>query len=133
MAKKLGTKVLVQVSTDGVTWTTVEFQQDGTLTRSSSPADVSNKDSNQHNESIVGFDNWEVSFSGVHDDGATGQEIVRSRLENQVNIYVQMVESGGVKTHSGQGQVTDWSLSGPHTDAVTYSGTIQGTAALTTV
>jgi hypothetical protein len=55
MAKKLGTKVLVQVSTDGVTWTTVEFQQDGTLTRSSSPADVSNKDSNQHNESIVGF------------------------------------------------------------------------------
>jgi predicted secreted protein len=132
MAKKLGTAVKVSVSTDGITYTDIEFQQGGTLTRAGSPADVSNKDSSQHNEAIVGFDNWEVSCSGVHDDGAAGQEIVRAQWEAQAILYVKVTETGGSVEHSGQSIVTDVSVDAPHDAAATYSMTFQGTGALTT-
>lgn len=132
MAKKLGTAVLVKVSATASGHVTVEHQQGGTLTRASSPADVTNKDSAQDAEQINGIFNWEVSFSGVHDETKTGQEIMRDRWENKANVFVELVETGGAKTHSGQGQVTDWSLDIPHDGAVTYSGTIQGSGGLTT-
>ena len=131
MSKKLGTDVTVLVSTDNVTFTLIANQQGGTLTRSSSPADTSNKDSSQNAEAIAGFFNWEVSCSGVHDEADAGAEIVRTSIQAKTIIYGKFLETSGAKTHTGQVIVTDHSIDAPHDAAATYSITLQGTGALT--
>lgn len=131
MAKKLGTNVLVQVSTDDVTYTTIGNQQGGTLTRNSSPADTSNKDDSQNATAIPGFFNWEVSCSGVYDETDAGWEIVRTSIQAKTTIYGKFLESSGTKTHKGSVIVTDASIDAPHDAAATYSITLQGTGALT--
>jgi TP901-1 family phage major tail protein len=131
MPKKLGDLVKLQVSTDGVSWTPVEFQQGGTTTRGSSPADTSNKDSNRWSESTPGFRNWELSATGIHDESGTGQEIVRTAWEDNVIMYVQFVETSDPATNSGQAIVTDFSNDHPHDAASTFSATFQGTGELT--
>lgn len=131
MAKKLGDLVKLEVSADNITFTEVEFQQGGTTTRSASPADVSNKDSNRWAEAIAGFRNWELSATGVWSDGATGQEIIRNAWEDGSDLYAKFVQTLGAVENSGQVLVTDFSEDDPHDAASAISMTLQGTGALT--
>lgn len=130
MSAKLGTAVLVQVSTDNITFTTIAKQQGGTLTHAGSPADISNKDSSQNAEAIPGFTNWEVSCSGVYNEADAGYEIVRASLAAKTTIYGKFLETGGAKTRTGAVIVTDCSTDAPHDAAATYSITLQGTGLL---
>src|SRR5512141_1496642 len=118
MAKKLGIDVYVEVSAAGVTYTKIGGQTGGSLNRSGSPADVTNKDSAMYKETIPGFKEWTVDCDGLYDEADAGYLIVETAHDADATLYVRMYD--GTRYHTGQAQVKECSFDAGAEDATKF-------------
>jgi len=127
-----GVTFLIQVNTgtETTTWTAVGGQRGATLNRSVDEADVTSKESLGWHEGLPTIKNWSIDFDGlVIEDNTAYKRLETAYMNNEV-LQVQVITPAGNK-YSGKAFLTDFSIDAPYDDAMTYSGTLQGTGSLT--
>lgn len=107
------------------TWTLLGGQRSGDLERSAEEIDASCKTSNGWKSVIPGLKSWSISLESVYLAGDTGAKFLEAAFlaGEQVHIKFQYPDNSYV---TGWGSITDCSLSTPHDDVATLSGTIAG-------
>jgi len=128
-----GVTFLIQVNTGtetSPTWTAVGGQRGATLNRSVDEADVTSKGSLGWHEGIPTIKTWSIDFDGlVVEDDAAYKLLEAAYMDGEI-LQVEVVTPAGNK-YSGNAFLTDFSIDAPYDDAMTYSGTLQGTGPLT--
>lgn len=128
MAKKNGRTLVIKI--DGVP---VAAEQDCELTFSREMIDVTSKDSNSNRELIVGLKSWSVSCNALVDFLATHGAHTFSNAVNNGTLVTVLLTDGvsGQTEFTGSAYPAEFSISSTNEDAVTWSGTLEGTGALT--
>ena len=129
------TDVLIQFSTDGVTYSEVGRCTSASLSVSMETRDTSNKDSAGWRELLEGQKSWSLSGDGLvtyNNASADGYSDLWGYLPRRTNLYVQYGSTTtDEKYYSGQGFLTSLDQEAGMEDNVTYSFSFEGTAALT--
>jgi len=129
------TDVLIQFSTDGVTYSEVGRCTSASLSVSMETRDTSNKDSAGWRELLEGQKSWSLSGDGLvtyNITGADGYSDLWGYLTGRTKLYVKFGStSTDEKYYSGQGYLTSLDQEAGMEDNVTYSFSFEGTAALT--
>ena len=131
MAKVKGKDIYIEVNTGTVgapVWTKVGGQKSCTIDRGTAAIDVSDKDSNEWEESLAGYKNWSIPFDAflIEDDAAyleietsyEGGIIDQYRISTPAHVYI------------GYALIEGLSMGAPDGDASVVSFTLKGTAAL---
>lgn len=128
-----GVAFLIQVNMgtgDIENWVSVAGQRNATLNRDADEADMTNKMSEGWYEGAPTYKNWSIDFDGlVMEEDASYQYLEEAYLNGDI-LQVQLITPAGNK-YTGKGYLTSFPIDAPYDDAATYSGTIQGTGALT--
>ena len=128
------TDVLIQFSTDGVTYDEVGRMTNASLSISMETRDTSTKDSAGWRELLEGQKSWSLSGDGLVVYSLTGAEgfaDLFGYLGNRTNLYVKFGSTGsGEKYYSGRGFVTSLDQEAGVEDNVTFSFSFEGTGAL---
>ena len=95
--------------------------------------DITNLDSNGWKEFLVDLKDWSISFDGIVTRTGTGdyEELLQDMISNDTAVAVTIADTAASTTISGSGFITSMPLTGAVGDKQTYSGSIQGTGALT--
>jgi TP901-1 family phage major tail protein len=129
------TDVLIQFSTDGVTYDEVGRMTNASLSISMETRDVSNKDSAGFRELLGGQRSWSLAGDGLvvySLTGADGFHDLFGYWNNRTNLYVKFGSvSGGEKNYSGRGFITSLDQEAGVEDSATFSFSFEGTGALT--
>ena len=129
------TDVLIQFSTDGVTYSEVGRCTSASLSVSMETRDSSNKDSAGWRELLEGQKSWSLSGDGLvtyNITGADGYSDLWGYLTGRTKLYVKFGSTTtDEKYYSGQGFLTSLDQEAGMEDNVTYSFSFEGTAALT--
>jgi len=127
-----GVTFLIQVNTgteSNPTWTAVGGQRGATLNRSVDEADVTSKESLGWHEGLPTIKNWSIDFDGlVVEDDEAYKLLEAAYMESEI-LQVQVTTPAGNK-YSGKAFLTDFPIDAPYDDAMTYTGTLQGTGPL---
>ena len=130
-----GVDFVIQVNTGTEatpSWTTVAGQRGATLNRSTDVVDTTSKDSNGWEENTPSIRHWSIDFDGLLvENDAAFVELENAYMNNE-QVHVQMVTAAGNK-FEGTATLTDFPIEAPHDGEATYSGTLQGSGALTKV
>jgi len=129
------TDVLIQFSTDGVTYSEVGRCTSASLSLSMETRDTSNKDSAGWKELLEGQKSWSLSGDGLvtyNIASADGYSDLWGYLTGRTKLYVKFGSTTtDEKYYSGQGFLTSLDQEAGMEDNVTYSFSFEGTAALT--
>jgi TP901-1 family phage major tail protein len=123
---------LLKISTDGVTFITVGGLRATTLAINNNPVDISSKSSGGVREMIpdAGIQAMSITGSGVVDDTTGGGfEALEAESVNRVGLLYEAISASGAK-YVGYFAVSQFSHDGTHTDAETYSVTLESMAAI---
>jgi predicted secreted protein len=129
-----GTNLLLKVITDGGTLATVAHTTSCSISFSNDVSDVTTKDSAGFSEIIPAVRSGEISFDGLVDytDTAGGDELAGYLLGRTKVDFSFGTAATGDTVYTGEGFVTSVEISAEAETAVTFSGTIQITGAVTT-
>jgi len=129
------TDVLIQFSTDGVTYSEVGRCTSASLSVSMETRDTSNKDSAGWRELLEGQKSWSLSGDGLvtyNIASADGYSDLWGYLTGRTKLYVKFGSTTtDEKYYSGQGFLTSLDQEAGMEDNVTYSLSFEETAALT--
>ncbi len=138
MAKINGTNLVLEADFgDGLGMVAVGFSEDCKLMLDHSPAKATTKDSNGWEESIGGLKKWTMDCNGLTDFHPSNTEhnvaslytILNNRSSVKLNFTLQNPASGDV-AWTGQAFITKLEMDAKLEEAVTYTASFQGTAAL---
>jgi len=131
MSRVNGDHVIVNV--DG---TPVAHSTSATLNLSQNLIDTTSKDDNAWRTQVAGDREWSIDVEGMVDYSSTfGFEGLNDLIINQNTASVEFIvydsssQSTGTK-YTGTVNLGESSIEGPHNDAATFSGTFEGTGAL---
>ena len=130
MAKTSGKNVYARVSEDNSTWYQCGGETDCTLTRSMATSDVTDKDSDNYHEGIAGIRNWGLAVNGQFDVADDSITVIEDAYEANSTIYCDCYDATNSERYTGTCLVTDFSLSSPNGEVVTFTCTLEGTASL---
>ena len=129
------TDVVIQVSSDDVTYEIIGKMTSASLAVSMATRDTSTKDSAGWMEVLEGQKSWTLSGEGLvvySISGKTTPDEIYTFLANRTKVYVKF---GSTTTdeyaYSGQGYFTEFSNDAGFEDNATYSFSFQGTSTLT--
>ena len=129
------TDVLIQFSTDDVTYDEVGRMTNASLSISMETRDTSTKDSAGWRELLEGQKSWSLSGDGLvvySLTSADGFADLFGYLGNRTNLYVKFGSTAsGEKYYSGRGFVTSLDQEAGLEDNVTFSFSFEGTGVLT--
>ena len=129
-----GTNLLIKIADDGSSPTTIGHSTSCTISFTNDMADATTKDSSGFSEVIPAVRSAEISFDGLIDytDGSSGgAEIAHKLLTRQKCDFTFGTIATGDTVYSGEGFISSCEISGSMEEAVTYSGTITVTGAIT--
>ena len=129
-----GTNLLIKIADDGSSPTTIGHSTSCTISFTNDMADATTKDSSGFSEVIPAVRSAEISFDGLIDytDGSSGgAEIAHKLLTRQKCDFTFGTAATGDTVYSGEGFISSCEISGSMEEAVTYSGTITVTGAIT--
>lgn len=127
MAKLNGDAYLTFV--DG---TAFACSESATFTASANMIEVTNKDSNKNTEFIPGDKTTTLSMNGIVDfSSSMGAEQAWDRLDTGATVSWLFIGPSGSIQWAGTGLISDWEVTAPHNDKMTYSATIQVSGAVT--
>lgn len=128
-----GTNLLIKIADDAGTPTAIGHTTSCTISFTNDMADATTKDSSGYSEVIPAVRSAEISFDGLVDytDGNGGGEIAHKLLTRQKCDFTFGTAATGDTIYSGEGYVSSCEISGTMEEAVTYSGTITVTGAIT--
>lgn len=129
-----GSNLLIKVADDGSSPTTIGHSTSCTISFTNDMADATTKDSSGFSEVIAGLRSAEISFDGLIDytDGSSGgAEIAHKLLTRQKCDFSFGTAATGDTVYTGEGFISSCEISGAMEEAVTYSGTITVTGAIT--
>ena len=132
-----GSNLLIKVADDGVSPATIGHSTSCTISFTNDMADATTKDSAGFSEVIAGLRSAEISFDGLLDytDGSSGltsgAEIAHKLLTRQKVDFSFGTIATGDTVYTGEGFISSCEISGSMEEAVTYSGTITVTGAIT--
>ena len=129
-----GTNLLIKISDDGSSPTTLGHSTSCTISFTNDMADATTKDSSGFSEVIPAVRSAEISFDGLVDytDGSSGgAEIAHKLLTRQKCDFSFGTAATGDTIYTGEGFISSCEISGSMEEAVTYSGTITVTGAIT--
>ena len=129
-----GSNLLIKVADDGSSPTTIGHSTSCTISFTNDMADATTKDSAGFSEVIAGLRSAEISFDGLIDytDGSSGgAEIAHKLLTRQKCDFSFGTAATGDTIYTGEGFISSCEISGSMEEAVTYSGTITVTGAIT--
>ena len=132
-AKMTGMKALIKIVADITTGTpqVLGGQRNGTLNRSASSIDATSKDTEGNwTETLQGFKSWGVDCEGAYIADDSAYNMLETKFLNSELVGV-IVELPNGTTLKGMAAITDFPLSLPYDDLVTYSITLQGNGPLT--
>lgn len=111
------------------TWTLLGGQRSGDLTREADEIDATHKTSGGWKSTLPGLRAWSIDLESVYLKNDTGAKFLEEAFlqGKQVNVKFEYPDKSYV---TGWGSVTECSLSAPHDDVATLSGTIKGDGAL---
>ena len=121
----------VNTGTTGTpSYTATGSEIDFTLSMNTDTIDVTNKDSSNIKEHIIGDISSSITFSGVANEGNTPiDRLITDQLaRNNVLFECKTYNS---EQFSGGGTITSFELSASHTNAVLFSGTLEVSGQLT--
>jgi TP901-1 family phage major tail protein len=128
------TDVLIQFSTDNVTFDEVGRMTNASLSISMETRDTSNKDSAGFRELLSGQRSWSLAGDGLvvySLTNADGFHDLFGYWNNRTNLYVKFGSvSGGEKNYSGRGFITSLDQEAGVEDNATFSFSFEGTGAL---
>ena len=128
MAKQSGVNVLLQVGQgDGSpeTFTTLQGQQDGSLSLDLTTADITDKSNAGWGGTLSVLSNATVNISGVTDVADTQLDAMRTSSMNRTTGNYRLLVDANGSYYEGTFNVTAFSETGTHTGAVEYSLTLQ--------
>ena len=132
-----GTNLLVKIADDGVSPATIGHSTSCSISFTNDMAAATTKDSSGFSEVIPAVRSAEISFDGLVDytDGAGGMtgggEIAHKLLTRQKCDFSFGTVATGDTVYTGEGYISAAEISGAMEEAVTYSGTITVTGAIT--
>ena len=132
-----GTNLLVKLADDGVSPATIGHSTSCSISFTNDMAAATTKDSSGFSEVIPAVRSAEISFDGLVDytDGAGGMtgggEIAHKLLTRQKCDFSFGTAATGDTVYTGEGYISAAEISGAMEEAVTYSGTITVTGAIT--
>ena len=130
-AAKNGVSFIFQTSPDGgVTWHTVAGAKKATLTRKTNGIDTTTKDDNGDKSVLAGMREWTIAFDQLWVSADAGQLDIQAAQAAGTVIQVRLQYASGSDTYTGSGIVTDLAEDMPDNEAVTYTGTFQGSGPL---
>ncbi len=129
MGATTGVNFIIKVKSDS-DYVTVAGQRGATLSRSVDLADVTSKDSDGWEENLPTIRHWSIDFDGLLIEDDTGYGLLEAAYLGNEQVLVQMQTASGT-VYSGLATLTDFPIDAPYDDAVTISGTLQGTGPLT--
>lgn len=111
------------------TWTLLGGQRSGDLSREADEIDASHKTSGGWKSTLPGLRSWSIDLESVYLKDDKGAKFLEEAflVGKQVNVKFEYPDKSYV---TGWGSVTECSLSTPHDDVATLSGTIKGDGAL---
>ena len=133
----IGTNLLVKIADDGVSPATIGHSTSCSISFTNDMAAATTKDSSGFSEVIPAVRSAEISFDGLVDytDGAGGMtgggEIAHKLLTRQKCDFSFGTAATGDTVYTGEGYISAAEISGAMEEAVTYSGTITVTGAIT--
>lgn len=129
-----GTNLLLKVITDGGTLATIGHTTSCSVSFTNDMADATTKDSSGYSEVIPAVRSAEISFDGLVDytDTAGGDELAAYLLARTKIDFSFGTAATGDTVYTGEGYISSAEISGAMEEAVTYSGTITVTGAITT-
>ena len=96
--------------------------------------DITNLDSAGWKEFLVDLKDWSISFDGIVTRTGTGdyEELLQDMIATDTAVAIIISDSAAATNDiSGSGYITSLPLTGAVGDKQTFSGSIQGTGALT--
>ena len=95
--------------------------------------DITNLDSAGWKEFLVDLKDWSISFDGITTRTGTGdyEELLADMIATDTAVAVTIADTGASTTISGSAFLTSMPLTGAVGDKQTFSGSLQGTGALT--
>lgn len=111
------------------TWILLGGQRSGDLSREADEIDASHKTSGGWKSTLPGLRSWSIDLESVYLKDDKGAKFLEEAflVGKQVNVKFEYPDKSYV---TGWGSVTECSLSTPHDDVATLSGTIKGDGAL---
>lgn len=129
------TDVLIQFSTDGVTYDEVGRMTNSSLSISMETRDTSNKDSAGFRELLSGQRSWSLAGDGLvvySLTSADGFHDLFGYWSGRTKLFVKFGSvSGGEKSYAGQGFITSLDQEAGVEDNATFSFSFEGTGTLT--
>ena len=129
------TDVVIQVSSDDVTYEIIGKMTSASLAVSMATRDTSTKDSAGWMEVLEGQKSWTLSGEGLvvySNSGKTTPDEIYTFVSNRTKVYVKF---GSTSTdeyaYNGQGYFTEFSNDAGFEDNATFSFSFQGTSTLT--
>jgi len=128
MAEVLGK--LMTITLDGAA---LGYSTDFSISMDTEVVDVSNRDSSFWRTLLRSMRSWSISFSGFYSSTDVGKKVLQDWYDDSTDAAVAVVLTlaDGSITLSGNALLSNLTYDGPHSGGATYSGTLEGTAALT--
>lgn len=111
------------------TWTLLGGQRSGDLTREADEIDASHKTSGGWKCTLPGLRSWSIDLESVYLAGDEGAKFLEAAFLAGKQVHIKFEYPSGEYV-TGWGSITECSLSTPHDDVATISGTISGDGAL---
>lgn len=106
-------------------WVLVGGQRSSDLSRSGETIDTSSKSSGSWGGGMVGTLTWSTDLDAIVVLNDIGAKILEVAFSNRKQVNIKLERPDGTY-YSGWGAITDFSLSVPHDDVASISGTITG-------
>lgn len=132
----LGANYLVYVNTgtseEAATWTLIGGLRSTDLKRQAEEIDASHKTSGGWKNTLPGLRSWSIELEAVYLAGDAGAKYLEQAFLDGKQVHLKF-EYPDKSYITGWGSITDCSVSAPHDDVATISGTISGDGALSEV
>lgn len=127
-----GVTFILQSSPDGgTTWHTIAGAKKGVLARKSAVIDTTTKDDNGDKSVLAGIREWTITFDDLWVSGDAGQLDLQAAQAAGTVLKARVQYGTSSDTYTGSCIVTDLSEDFPDMEAVTFTGTLQGSGPLT--
>lgn len=112
----------------GVTLLAIKGQQGLTINRSADSIEITSKDTEGDWKSkIAGMKEWSIDTDGLYYTSDTSHTTLSKAFDESEPVCIKVVNKKLKKgMFAGFAVITDYSLEGPHDDAVTFSMTFEG-------
>lgn len=128
-----GTNLVLKAIADGGTLATIGHTTSCSMSITQDLPDATTKDSSGYAENIGGLRSFEISFDGLVDytDSQNAAEFINHIKDRDKLDFSFGTAASGDQLIEGECRVASIEVSGEMESAVTYSGTLTGTGALT--